>query len=174
MSKAKDKGTAFETAAAKHLSEAFSVEVRRNPLMASLDQGDLFGVFVAGKHFCIECKNEKEYKLAEWMGELEREMPYADTDVGCVIFKRKGVGLDRFGKQFVLMDVDGLVNLLKGKLVDPVISPYYENRSAILNGIIEAQRQDLRYYREQVNRMSEDIDLLQDVIRELKKEEASG
>lgn len=174
MSKAKDKGTAFETAAARHLSEALSMEVRRNPLMASLDQGDLFGVFVAGKHFCIECKNEKEYKLAEWMGELEREMPYADTNIGCVIFKRKGVGLNSFGKQYVLMDVDGLVNLLKGRLVDPVISPYYEQRSRVLNGIIESQREEARIYREEIDRMSEDIDTLQNVIRELKKEEARG
>lgn len=136
MSRSKDKGTAFETAAARYLSERLHCEVRRNPLMASLDQGDLFGVFVAGKHFCIECKNEKEYKLAEWMGELEREMPYADTDIGCVMFKRKGAGLDNFGKQFVLMDVDMLVNLLEGRLADPNISPYYEQRMSIKDEII--------------------------------------
>lgn len=114
MSRSKDKGTAFETAAALYLSTRLGVEVRRNPLMASLDQGDLFGVFFGKKHFCIECKNEKSYKLAEWMKELEREMPYADTDVGCVLFHRKGVGLPNMGKQFVLMDLDMLIRLLKG------------------------------------------------------------
>ena len=115
MSKQKQKGTALETAAARYLSEQLGVDVRRNALMADLDQGDLYGVRAAGKHFCIECKNEKAYKLAEWMKELEREMTYSDTNVGCVLFHRNGVGLQNMGKQFVLMDVDILIRLLKGK-----------------------------------------------------------
>lgn len=115
MSRAKDKGTAFETDVAKFLSEKLGCEVRRNPLMASLDQGDLMGVEFCGKHFCIECKAEKAYKLSEWMGELEREMPYAETNVGCVVFKRKGFGEANMGRQFVLMDLDILARLLKGR-----------------------------------------------------------
>ena len=59
MSRQKEKGTKFETEAARWLSERLGVEVRRNPLMASLDQGDLFGVFHEGRHFVIECKDHR-------------------------------------------------------------------------------------------------------------------
>lgn len=113
MSKQRQKGTAFETAAARHFSEQLGVDVRRNPLMASLDQGDLFGVKARGKHFCVECKNESTYKLAEWMTELEREMTHSDTDVGCVLFHRRGVGLTNMGQQYVLMTLDQLIRLIK-------------------------------------------------------------
>lgn len=114
MSKQRQKGTALETACARYFSEKLGVDVRRNPLMASLDQGDLFGIKANGKHFVVEVKNCTSYRLAGWMKELEREKECADTDLGCVLFHRRGVGIQNTGKQYVLMDVDTLIELLKG------------------------------------------------------------
>lgn len=115
MSAQRKKGTALETAAAKYFSEKLGIEVRRNPLMADLDQGDLYGIRAKGKHFCVEVKNCAAYRLSQWMKELEREMQHSDTDIGCVLFHRNGVGIQNTGKQFVLMDVDILIRLLKGE-----------------------------------------------------------
>jgi len=114
VSKQKQKGTSFESAAAEWLTERLGTEVRRNVLMAQLDQGDLYGVFIDGKPLVIECKNEREYKLSEWMGELEREMENSDTDVGIVLFHRRGIGLPNMGKQYVLTDLETFTRIMRG------------------------------------------------------------
>lgn len=117
MSRQKQKGTAFETESAKGLSERLGVEVRRNPLMASLDQGDLHGIYIDGEPFVVECKDHKKYDFAGWQKELDREMECAETDIGCVLFHRNGIGIQRIGEQGVYMNVDILCRLLE-KIVD--------------------------------------------------------
>lgn len=114
MSRQKKKGTAFETAVAEYLAGMLGVEVRRNPLMASLDQGDLYGVFHHGKHFVIECKDYSgKYELAQWLSELQREMECSDTDEGAVVFHRNGVGAKSMGEQGVFMSLETLCRILE-------------------------------------------------------------
>lgn len=115
MSRQKEKGTKFETEAARWLSERLGVEVRRNPLMASLDQGDLFGVFHDGRHFVIECKDHRRYDFPQWLKELEREMDCSGSDVGCVLFHRNGIGITRMGEQGVFMSLETLCRILEGR-----------------------------------------------------------
>lgn len=112
MSKQRDKGTKFETEAARWLTNRLGVEVRRNPLMASLDQGDLFGVFCDGKPFIFECKNCNEYEFTQWLNELDREMECADSDVGCVLYHINHIGLSRMGEQGVLMKISTFFRIL--------------------------------------------------------------
>lgn len=114
MSRQRQKGTAFENLCAQYLSDELGVEVRRNPLLGALDQGDLSGIVIGGDHFTVECKDYSgKYRLAEWSEELEREMFYCSTDKGCVVFKIAGKGEKSMGEQGVYMKLKHLVALLK-------------------------------------------------------------
>ena len=115
MSKQKRKGSDFEKRCAQWLTERLGVEVRRNPLMGALDQGDLFGIVIGGKHFTVECKDYSgKYRLPEWSEELEREMGHCDTDIGTVIFKMAGAGPKHMGDQGVFMRLETLCSLIDG------------------------------------------------------------
>lgn len=115
MSKQKRKGTAFESMCIRWLTERLGVEVRRNALMGALDQGDLFGIVIGGKHFTVECKDYSgKYRLAEWSEELEREMGYCDTDIGAVVFKMAGAGEKHMEEQGVFMRLKTLCALIDG------------------------------------------------------------
>ena len=115
MSKQKSKGSTFESRCAQHLTERLGVEVRRNALMGALDQGDLFGIVIGGKHFTVECKDYSgKYRLAEWSEELEREMGFCDTDIGAVIFKMAGAGPKHMEEQGVFMRLKTFCALIEG------------------------------------------------------------
>lgn len=93
MSRQRQKGTRMETAMARYLG------LDRAPLRGSKDTGDL-----TGTDWVIEVKNHNSYDIAGWMGELEREMANAGSELGCVIFHRRGVDpVNNPGGQFVLM-----------------------------------------------------------------------
>lgn len=114
MSKQKKKGSEFEKKVAVYISGELGIEVRRNALMAALDQGDLYGVFHHGKHFVIECKDYSgKYELAQWLSELQREMECSDTDEGAVVFHRSGVGAKSMGEQGVFMSLETLCRILE-------------------------------------------------------------
>ena len=86
--------------------------IERRVMGGANDRGDVAGVFFRGRPFVVEVKNRARVELAAWMGELEAECGNADTDLGAVVFHRKGKGARSMGDQYVLMDLRTLCRLL--------------------------------------------------------------
>ncbi len=86
MSKAKQKGTAAETAVVNWLVSKGRSHVERRSLNGSNDRGDIAGL----PGVVIEVKNHKEIKLSQWIKELEAEMHNDKADTGVIIHKKTG------------------------------------------------------------------------------------
>lgn len=107
MSKAKQKGTAAETAVVKWLKSEGWRYAERRALHGNLDKGDIN----MGAPVVIEVKDHKTITLAEWMKELKTEIANADVSVGAVIAKKRGT-LD-VGDWYAVMPASVFVALLK-------------------------------------------------------------
>ena len=113
------KGPLFEKQVVVYLQRAFdSASIERRVMGGANDRGDVAGLYWHGKPFVLEIKNRNRVELAAWMGELEAECGNADTDMGAVVFHRKGRGAGSMGDQYVLMDLRTLVRLLGGNADD--------------------------------------------------------
>lgn len=109
MNKAKRKGTAAETAVVQALREAGFPYVERRALAGSLDKGDILGI----PRWVFEVKAHDTYagKLAEWLGEVAREVENAGAEHGVVWHKRRGKG--SAGDWFVTMSGEQFIRLLQ-------------------------------------------------------------
>lgn len=83
MNRAKQKGTAFETAVVTFLSEKFP-GVERRTLSGASDKGDVAGL--AG--WVLELKNYKTFNLSGWVEEARKEAANASVDWWAVVAKR--------------------------------------------------------------------------------------
>jgi len=109
------KGPLFEKQVVVYLQRAFdSASIERRVMGGANDRGDVAGLYWQGKPFVLEVKNRNRVELAAWMGELDAECGNADTDMGAVVFHRKGRGAGSMGDQYVLMDLRTLARLLGG------------------------------------------------------------
>ena len=105
----------MEARTVDYLCEAFDTDtIERRVMGGKNDRGDVAGLYWHGKPFVLEVKNRNRVELAAWMGELADECGNADTDMGAVVFHRKGRGAGSMGDQYVLMDLRTLVRLLGG------------------------------------------------------------
>jgi Holliday junction resolvase len=118
MSRAKQKGTAFERAVADYLKQAMNDDrIDRAPLAGAKDKGDISGVVSPFGRIVLELKNHNRQELAVWVDEAETERGNADALVGVVVHKRRGKGWP--GDQYVTLTLDGLVKLLGGPIGGP-------------------------------------------------------
>jgi len=108
------KGPLFEKQVVVYLQRAFGDAIERRVMGGKNDRGDVAGLYWRGKPFVLEIKNRNRVELAAWMGELEAECGNADTDMGAVVFHRKGKGAGSMGDQYVLMDLRTLTRMLGG------------------------------------------------------------
>lgn len=94
-----------------HLSEA----IDRQPKMGAKDTGDISNVRDSYKRkIVVEAKNYGgRLEPPQWLREAEVERENAKAYAGVVIAKRKGT--TKPGEQYVVMDVDTLIKLLKGE-----------------------------------------------------------
>ena len=106
------KGPQFEKDVVEYLRAAFGGAIERRVMGGRNDRGDVAGVFWQGRPFVVEIKNRARTELAAWMDELADECGNADTDLGAVVFHRKGKGAQSMGDQYVLMDLRTLCRLL--------------------------------------------------------------
>ena len=88
MSRAKAKGTRGENAVVEALRRAGFIHAERRALAGTLDKGDILGI--PGWVFEVKAHDSYAGKLAEWLGELEREKANASADYGVVWHRRKG------------------------------------------------------------------------------------
>lgn len=104
MSRQKQKGTAFETACARWLSDALGEHVERRALHGSRDLGDLFGICAHGWGGIAECKDVRAVTpslVAEWRRQTRDERDNADADFGLLIVHVPGAGAKGFGRNRV-------------------------------------------------------------------------
>ena len=110
------KGPLFENQVVVYLRRAFGDAIERRVMGGKNDRGDVAGVYWQGRPFVLEIKNCARVELAAWMDELSDECGNADTDMGAVVFHRKGRGARSMGDQYVLMDLRTLATLLGGDI----------------------------------------------------------
>lgn len=106
------KGPWFEAEVVKYLRLLFGDAIERRVMGGRNDRGDVAGVYWQGRPFVVEIKNRARTELAAWMDELADECGNAGTDLGAVVFHRKGKGAQSMGDQYVLMDLRTLCRLL--------------------------------------------------------------
>ena len=107
MSKAKQKGTAAETAVVRYLRDNGFIHAERRALHGTLDKGDITGC----GPIVFEVKDHKTITLSAWLKELHDEIVNANANTGAVVAKRRGT-MD-VGDWYAVMPVSGLVKLLK-------------------------------------------------------------
>lgn len=113
MSKAKQKGTAWETECVRYLSYAIfggKRGFRRSPLSGNKDIGDIESAWFP--EFVFECKNRKDAlsSLSEIMKETEQERINGEADYGVALVKRRNYGT---GGAYVVMEMHALAGLLR-------------------------------------------------------------
>jgi hypothetical protein len=99
MSKARAKGTRWESRLLPHLQAVFPY-AERAPLRGSQDRGD----FVHTGNFAVEAKNCKAIDLAGWIDEARAEARRAGPGVWpVVVFPRRNMGAER---AYVVMELE--------------------------------------------------------------------
>lgn len=106
--KSKAKGTAWETAIVNYLHDSGSFRARRKTLSGNSDKGDIEVLSVP--NVVIEAKNERSYKLSEWVKEANVEAKNADVEFGVVWMHQTGKSNPADG--FVVMSGDTFLRLL--------------------------------------------------------------
>lgn len=105
MSKAKQKGTAWERRVVDHLAANGFPYAERRALEGTNDRGDVSGL----PGVVIECKNAKRVELAGWMDEAVAEKKNAKASVGVVVFPRRNHAI---GRAFVVMEMDQFIQMI--------------------------------------------------------------
>ena len=107
MSKSKQKGTLAETAVADYFRQTFPA-VERRALSGSNDKGDIANV----PNAVIEIKNQKSYKIPEWIKETEQERINAGSPYGVLVIKPNKVGITKIDQWWAVMPLEQIVSLL--------------------------------------------------------------
>jgi hypothetical protein len=108
MSKSKQKGTLAETAVVEFF-KTFFPKVERRVLYGKNDKGDVAGV----PNFAIEIKNQKTYKISEWLEETEQERINAGEPYGVLIVKPNRVGVGSVGRWWGILPLDQIVSIIR-------------------------------------------------------------
>lgn len=85
MSVSRAKGTAWETAIVRYLTEHGYPHAERRALHGHADKGDIAGL----PGVVLEAKAAKQMALSEWLTELEAEIANARAATGAVVVKRR-------------------------------------------------------------------------------------
>jgi len=117
LSKAKQKGTLAETAVADYLRQTFPA-VERRALAGVNDKGDVAGV----PNCVIEVKNQRSYKIHEWMKETETERINAEVDLGILVIKPVGIGVSRVSDWWAVVSLETITRLVEELSVKRLLS----------------------------------------------------
>ena len=111
---AKQAGSRFERTTADYLKDHLSEFIDRKVRTGAKDTGDIANVRTAkGRRVAVECKDYGgRLELPQWVREAEAERINDGADVGLVVAKRRGTS--KPGEQWVILTVDGLLELLRG------------------------------------------------------------
>jgi hypothetical protein len=112
MSRAKQKGTTYETQVRTYLNDNDFPNAERQVLQGTKDTGDIKGIQSTTGKIILQCKNHKTMQLSEWLTATNEQADNANA-LGILIHKRKGYGENKFGQQYATMTLDTLLKLLK-------------------------------------------------------------
>jgi len=107
MSKARQKGTAAETAVVKWLRANGWKDADRHPLRGQADQGDIKAI----NNTVLEVKNHRSYQIPAWLREVEAEKQNAKAEFGAIIIKPNGIGLSSVDQWWAVMSVSDFAKL---------------------------------------------------------------
>jgi hypothetical protein len=108
MSKSKQKGTLAETAVADYLRQTFPA-VERRALQGKFDTGDIAGV----PGCVVEVKNQRSYKIHEWMKETETERINAEEELGILVIKPNGIGVSKVNQWWCVISLETITRLIE-------------------------------------------------------------
>ncbi len=115
--KHKAKGTSFETLIVNYLKEQDFCNARRTALAGENDAGDIHGVVQAreipAKEVAIQCKNQKSFKLSEWLNATVEQASKLKRGVPLLVVKRPGKGAAAIGESYAIMPLEEMLKLLK-------------------------------------------------------------
>lgn len=106
MSRARAKGTRAESAVVSYLRGVGFDHAERRALNGAQDKGDIAGI----ASVCIEVKDHRELRLAEFVDEAVAEGDHANADVAVAWVKRRGKASP--GDWYVVMTGTQFVSLL--------------------------------------------------------------
>lgn len=103
MSKAKQKGTAAETAFVNWIRQQSPdfADVERRATNGIKDRGDIAGI----ARTVIEIKSGTKLCIPEWLKELDQEIINADALVGYLVIKPKGIGASNVQDWWIIQRV---------------------------------------------------------------------
>ena len=102
MSKAKQKGTAAETALVIYLRENGYENAERRALTGKADRGDIAGI----PRVVIEVKAGNRLEIPAWLKETEIERINDGALAGYLVIKPKGIGAANVGQWWVIQTVE--------------------------------------------------------------------
>lgn len=115
--KHKAKGTSFETLIVNYLKEQGFPDARRTALAGENDAGDIHGVTqkteVPYKEVAIQCKNQKSFKLSEWLNATVSQASKLPRGIPLLVVKRPGKGEKALGESYAIMPLEDMLKLLK-------------------------------------------------------------
>ena len=115
--KHKAKGTSFETLIVNYLKEQDFSGARRTALAGENDAGDIHGVLqrkeIPPKELAIQCKNQKSFKLSEWLNATVEQASRLTRGVPLLVVKRPGKGAAAIGESYAIMPLEDMLKLLK-------------------------------------------------------------
>lgn len=106
MSRARQKGTAWETRLVRYLKDAGFAYVERRALSGRADKGDISGI----PGLVIEAKNSRRVELAQWVDEMVAEKKNAGAQIGAVVFPRRSHAT---GRAYVVLELADFVELVR-------------------------------------------------------------
>jgi hypothetical protein len=134
LSKSKQKGTLAETAVADLLRKVWPT-VERRALAGVNDKGDIAGI----PKIVIEVKNQKSYKISEWLKETSQERLNAEADYGILVIKPNGVGVSRVEDWWTVLPLRDLITLLRQAGYDQGLHSRSYQGNADLSDLREAR-----------------------------------
>lgn len=112
MSRAKEKGTRFETAVRRYLVLRSGDErIERRALHGAADMGDLFGIRARGLNGIAECKAYATVTsglIERWRDETLCERGNADAGFALLVVKRPRAGIERADVHLTIADLMGV------------------------------------------------------------------
>ena len=105
--RSKARGTAAESAVVAYLRDHGWPHAERRTLSGAHDRGDIAGIVGV----CIEVKDHREIRLAEFVDEATTEGANAGADIAAAWVKRRGKGSP--GEWYVVMTGSTFTDLLR-------------------------------------------------------------
>jgi hypothetical protein len=115
MSKARQKGTSFETMVREYLNEQGFPRAGRTVLKGTGDTGDINGIehLATGRKVAVQCKNQAKFNLSGWLDDTVEQAGRLDGAVPALVVKRPRKGKAALGDTYAVMRLSDLVELLK-------------------------------------------------------------